>query len=119
MAREDQQSSKFSSWNVRGLNKLVKLKQVMSRIRQSKAQIVFLQETHLTAVDVVRVKRRWSGQVFSASLSKHPDQLTFSCYYSTYQTFSRIDYYLMSSDLNSKIESCWYDSIIISDHGSI
>lgn len=54
----------FTSWNVSGLNKLVKLKQVMSRI---KAKIVFLQETHLTQDDVVR--KRWPGRVYSASFS--------------------------------------------------
>lgn len=32
----------FTSWNVRGLNKLVKLKQVMSWIRQLKAKKCFL-----------------------------------------------------------------------------
>ena len=61
----------FTSWNVRGLNKLVKLKQVMSRIKQLKAKIVFLQETHLTPEDVVKVRRRWPGRVFSASSSSH------------------------------------------------
>ena len=61
----------FTSWNVRGLNKLVKLKQVMSRIKQLKAKIVFLQETHLTPEDVVKVRRRWPGRVFSASCSSH------------------------------------------------
>ena len=60
----------FTSWNLRGLNKLVKLKQVMSRIKQLKAKIVFLQETHLTPEDVVKV-RRWPGRVFSASFSSH------------------------------------------------
>lgn len=61
----------FTSWNVRGINKLVKLKQVMSRIRQLKAKIVFLQTPHLTSEDVIRVRRRWCGQVFSASLCSH------------------------------------------------
>lgn len=61
----------FTSWNVRGLNKLVKLKQVMSRIKQLKAKIVFLQETHLTPKDTVKLSRRWSGRVFSASFSSH------------------------------------------------
>lgn len=60
----------FTSWNVRGLNKLLKLKQVMNRIKQLKAKIIFLQETHLTPEDVVRV-RRWPGRVFSASFSSH------------------------------------------------
>ena len=61
----------FTSWDVRGANKLVKLKQVMSRIKQLKAKIVFLQEMHLSPEDVVKVRRRWSGKVFSASFSSH------------------------------------------------
>lgn len=61
----------FMSWNVRGLNKLVKLKQVMNRIKQLKAKIVFLQETHLTPEDVAKVRKRWQGRVFSASFSSH------------------------------------------------
>lgn len=60
---------KITSWNVRGLNKLVKLKQVMNRIRQIKAQVVFLQETHLSNEDTIRVRRRWPGRVFHASYS--------------------------------------------------
>lgn len=223
----------FTSWNVRGLNKLVKLKQVMNRIQQLKAKVIFLQETHLTSEEIVRVGRRWPGQVFSASFSSHsrgvitlihkslpfqliditqdkfgrylviqceilsvrlnlvnvygtnkddpaffrhlflslaalpghlviggdfnralqseldrstgidtshpqarkellqcmkdfnlidvwrnmhPSKQTFSCYSSTYQTFSRIDYFLISADLIHKITSSWYDSILISDH---
>lgn len=61
----------FTSWNVRGLNKLVKLKQVMGRIKHLQAKIVFLQETHLTPDDVIKVRRRWPGHVFSASFSSH------------------------------------------------
>ena len=57
----------FMSWNVRGLNKIVKLEQVMNRLWQLKAIIIFLQETHLTSEDVIRVRRRLS--VFSASFS--------------------------------------------------
>ncbi len=226
----------FTSWNVRGLNKLVKLKEVMSRIRQLKAKIVFIQETHLAPEDVIRLRRRWPGWVFSACFNSHsrgvitlihnsvpfhlisvdedrfgryliiqceilsvrlnlvnlygpnednpsffrhlflslaallgcfiiggdfncalqpdidrstgidtshnqtrkellqcieefhlidiwrgghPDQLTFSCYSSTCQTFSRTDYYLVSASLVSTVSRCWYDSIIISDHASV
>ncbi len=226
----------FTSWNVRGLNKLVKLKEVMSRIRQLRAKIVFIQETHLTPEDVIKVRRRWPGRVFLACFNSHsrgvitlihnsvpfhlisvdedrfgryliiqceilsvrlnlvnlygpnednpsffrhlflslaalpgcfiiggdsncalqpdidrstgidtshnqtrkellqyieefhlidiwrgghPDQLTFSCYSSTCQTFSRIDYYLVSASLVSTVSRCWYDSIIISDHASV
>jgi len=226
----------FTSWNVRGLNKTVKLKQVLNRIRQMKAKIVFLRETHLAPEDVVMVRKRWPGQVFSASFNsysrgvlilihnsiplqiintiedrlgrhiiiqadilsvrlnlvnvygpnmdnpifyrnlflilaelpgyfviggdfncalypdldrstksdlshlqtrivlkqymqdfnlidiwrnRHPDSLTYSCYSSTYKTFSLIDYFLLSTDLISKVSKCWYDSILISDHAAV
>lgn len=49
----------------------------------------------------------------------HPNHRTFSCYSGIYQSFSRIDYYLISSDLRSRIKNCGYDSIIISDHAQI
>lgn len=40
----------------------------------------------------------------------------YSCYSATFQTFSRIYYFLISSELISKIENGLYDSIVISDH---
>lgn len=55
---------KITSWNVRGLNKLVKLKRVLDRIKLLKSQIIFLQESHLT--DTTKVKKRWPGQIFAA-----------------------------------------------------
>ncbi len=40
---------------------------------------------------------------------RHPDSLTYSCFSSTYKTCSRIDYFLLSSNLISKVSKCWYD----------
>lgn len=60
---------KIGSWNVRGLNNLVKLKQVLGQLKQMKANIIFLQETHLLKDDVSRVTKRWPGQVFNASFT--------------------------------------------------
>lgn len=48
----------------------------------------------------------------------HPDKVIFSCYSSTCQTFSRIDF-LVSANLTSIILDSWYDSIVISDHVSV
>ncbi len=72
---------KCSSWNVRGnynywfyeliLNKIVKLKQVLDRIKQLEVNIIFLQETHLLREDTSRVSKRWPGQVFSAPYTSH------------------------------------------------
>lgn len=38
---------KFTSWNVRGMVKLTTLKQVITRIKELKSSIVYIQETHL------------------------------------------------------------------------
>lgn len=227
---------KITSWNCRGLNSITKLKQVMLRLQQLQCKIVFLQETHLRSEDIIRVRRRWPGQVFSASHSSHargviilihksipfqmsevkydtvgryviikgtllsetlnlinvygpntdnaafftnlfltisslqghyimggdfnctldpgkdrssevdrshnqtrkvlksfindlnlidiwrnqkPTDIQFSCYSSTHKTHSRIDYFLISAPLLSKIQDCWYDSMVLSDHASI
>lgn len=62
---------KITSWNCRGLNKIAKIKQVMSRIKFLQSKIIFLQETHLLSGDTSKIKRRWQGQVFSAPYSTH------------------------------------------------
>ena len=46
----------------------------------------------------------------------NPQAKTYSCYSSTFQTYSRIDYFLISSELRSKIHNSFYDSIVMSDH---
>lgn len=61
----------ISSWNVRGLNKIVKLKQVLGRIKQMKSTICFLQETHLVDRDLNRIGSRWPGQIFSSNFTTH------------------------------------------------
>lgn len=226
---------KIGSWNVRGLNNLVKLKQVLGRLKQMKANIIFLQETHLLKDDVSRVTKRWPGQVFNASftsrargvmilihksipfqlkqqyidplgryiilngtiLTSHinlisiyapnvddpsffqnffftisayagnyviggdfncvlnpindrssgvdthqqskktilkymtdlnlveiwrylnPNKKEYSCFSNTYKTFSRIDYFLISNGLVTKVGKSWYDSILLSDHAPV
>lgn len=35
---------------------------------------------------------------------------------STYKTYSRIDFFLVSSGLVSMIQNCWYETILLSDH---
>ena len=54
----------FLSWNVKGLNSPVKRNKVFSHIHQLKADIMFLQETHLKATDHQRLHRNWIGQQF-------------------------------------------------------
>lgn len=48
-----------------------------------------------------------------------PDAVEYSCYSSTYKTHSRIDFFLVSALLVSKIKGCQYSSIVLSDHAAI
>lgn len=66
---KDDSAIKITTWNVRGLGKLSKLKQVMTRLKHLNSAVIFLQESHLMSCDLLKVKRRWSGQVYSASFS--------------------------------------------------
>lgn len=47
------------------------------------------------------------------------NKIDYSCFSNTYKTYSRIDYFLISHGLLSKIEKCCYDSILLSDHTPI
>lgn len=57
----------LTSWNVRGLCNLTKLKQVMNRVNYLHPKILFLQETHLLSGEIIKLRRRWPGQVIAAS----------------------------------------------------
>lgn len=46
----------------------------------------------------------------------NPQAKTYSCYSSTFQTYSRIYYFFISSELRPKVHSSFYDCIVISDH---
>lgn len=49
----------------------------------------------------------------------NPDKKEFSCHSTTYKTYSRLDYFLISRTSLFKIKSCYYNSIIISDHAEV
>ena len=66
---EDDLNIRITSWNVRGLGKLVKLKRVLNRLKCLKSKIVFLQETHFRSSGTQALVKRWPGQIFDASYS--------------------------------------------------
>ena len=49
----------------------------------------------------------------------NPDKREYSCHSSVGKSRSRIDYFIVSRELLSKITDCWYDSIVISDHAAV
>lgn len=55
------------SWNVKGLNHPVKKRKVLSHLKQLRAQIAFLQETHICSSDNHRSLSGWMGQRFHSS----------------------------------------------------
>lgn len=55
------------SWNVKGLNHPIKRKRVMSRLKQFRPGILFLQETHLQDPDHLHLSKCWSGQFFQSN----------------------------------------------------
>lgn len=57
---------KISSWNCRGLQKLEKVKQVMTRVKSMHSDIMLLQETHLLSSQEAKIRRRWQGSMYSA-----------------------------------------------------
>lgn len=58
---------RFLSWNVKGLNHPVKRNRVLAHLRQLKAEVAFLQETHLRTVDHNHLNHGWKGQIFHSS----------------------------------------------------
>lgn len=62
-------STKFISWNVRELNHPVKRSKVFSHLNKLKAEVTFLQETHLCTKDVMKLKRGSVSQVYHSELN--------------------------------------------------
>lgn len=59
----------FVSWNVRGLNALIKRNKVLSHLEDLHTHIAFLQETHLRPSEHKRIHRRWVGHLFHSKFS--------------------------------------------------
>lgn len=59
----------FISWNVKGLNHPIKCSKVLAHLLHLKADIAFLQETHLKKLSQSRLRRSWVGQVFHSNFN--------------------------------------------------
>lgn len=60
---------RFITWNVKGMNNPNKRSKVFSHLRHLRAEIIFLQETHLRIADQVRLRKSWIGQMFHSSFN--------------------------------------------------
>lgn len=65
-------SVKIISFNVNGVLNIVKMNKILSKLKREKAQIALLQETHMSQMDHLRLKRKGFKHVFYSSVkSKH------------------------------------------------
>ena len=59
----------FCSWNVKGVNEAVKRSKVLSHLKSLKADIIFLQETHLKDNFHNKLRCRWVNKIFHSNFS--------------------------------------------------
>lgn len=64
-----QDSYTIITWNVRGFGSIYKRHRINAQLKRQHVHIVFLQESHLTATEAAKLRRKWKGQVFSTSYS--------------------------------------------------
>lgn len=62
-------TTKFTSLNVKGVNNPVKRQRIISYLQQLKVDVAFLQETHLCNANASILKRSWVGQVFHSKFN--------------------------------------------------
>uniref|UniRef100_A0A3B4WAI3 exodeoxyribonuclease III n=1 Tax=Seriola lalandi dorsalis TaxID=1841481 RepID=A0A3B4WAI3_SERLL len=62
---------KITSLNVKGLNHVIKRQKILTLFKKEKCHIAFLQETHLTDLEHIKVHRNLVGQVFHSSFKYH------------------------------------------------
>ncbi len=59
----------FCSWNVNGVNNQIKRGKVLSHLESLQADIMFLQETHLSNDANGRLRCKWVGQIYHSKFS--------------------------------------------------
>lgn len=62
-------NTKLITWNVKGINNVVKRRKVLSSLKKEGAHIALIQETHLSDLEHVKLRRDWVGQVFYSSFN--------------------------------------------------
>ena len=63
-ANKQQGAISFISWNVKGLNILVKWSKIFSHLKSLKPDVILLQETHLNINSQKRLSCKWIGQIY-------------------------------------------------------
>lgn len=69
LTRSQLSVTKIVTWNVKGMNNVIKRRKVLSLLKKDAAHIAFLQETHRSDNEHLKLRRDWVGQVFYRSLN--------------------------------------------------
>uniref|UniRef100_A0A8C9X622 exodeoxyribonuclease III n=1 Tax=Sander lucioperca TaxID=283035 RepID=A0A8C9X622_SANLU len=59
--------TKIVSWNVRGLNHPVKRGKIMAHLKSLKADVIFLQETHIRNTARNKLSMGWGSQIYQSN----------------------------------------------------
>lgn len=59
------------SWNVRGINSPIKRKKILTYLKRQSVDIALIQESHLTDLEHLKLRRDWVGSVFYSSYSSN------------------------------------------------
>ncbi len=60
---------KVRSWNLKGVNNVIKRKKILNILKRDNIQIALLQETHLNNKEHQKLCRDWVGQIYYYSFS--------------------------------------------------
>lgn len=69
-SRSEDRTLRLVTWNVKGVNSAITSSKILMHLRDLKADIIFLQETHLRTSDTPRLKRAWMGHLFHSKFSQ-------------------------------------------------
>ena len=62
-------SVRFLSWNIKGMGSPIKRSRIFTHLKRLKADLVFLQKTHMRTKDQVRLKCPWVSEVFHSNFN--------------------------------------------------
>lgn len=64
-------SLKLTTWNVQGIGHVIKRKKILTHLKKQKTDIALLQETKLSDIEHLKLRRDWVGQVHFSSYSQN------------------------------------------------
>lgn len=127
-------STKFITWNVKGLGHVIKRKKVLTFLKKEKVKVAMLQETHLSDSEHLKLKRDWVGQVYYSSCINNPRKRgttilswrelnpttrDYTFYSNPHCSYSRIDYIFIPNTYFNLASFSQIGSITISDHAPV